>query len=350
MKILHVINSLSSGGAEKLVVDFANFQSRDDEVVVFTFNNKNNLFHKHLESRVTFIHYDETSFLSIKKWYKLSQLMREADVVHCHLFPAFYIVALLSFVCRCTKLVFTEHNTENKRRRNKLIKPIERFIYSRYDNVICISKSVEQSLNNWLTGLSTSIIYNAIDLDKFKNAEVADSIDVNIDAAYLIMVGRFEEMKDQITVLKALNLLPNNFHLILIGNGRLKPLIEQEIVNLSLENRVIIKSFRSDVANILKLCKYGVLSSRWEGFGIVALEYMAASLIALGTNVPGLNEVIPVQKNLFSVGDYKNLAQRILEIEDNKLEASILKHQNETLEPFDIETAISKYLEVYQSK
>ena len=85
-----------------------------------------------------------------------------------------------------------------------------------------------------------------------------------------------------------------------------------------------------------------------EGFGIVALEYMASQLIALGTNVGGLNEIVPVDENLFEIGDFKQLARRILEIDTIKKEL-IITTQNEFIKNYDIEHACSLHRQLYLS-
>ena len=72
------------------------------------------------------------------------------------------------------KFVYTEHSTSNRRRRNKVFRLLDNYMYNKYDSIISISDGVFNSLNKWLNKKNinkNTIIYNGIDIDKFKNAK-----------------------------------------------------------------------------------------------------------------------------------------------------------------------------------
>ncbi|MBT0607929.1 glycosyltransferase [Aequorivita echinoideorum] len=349
MKVLHVINSLAAAGAESLVVTLANEQTKEHTVSIFTFNSTNDFFSERLNSSVNYITFKNSHFFSIKKINSLLRLIEVNDIIHVHLFPAFYIVGFLSFLSK-KRFVYTEHSTGNNRR-NELYKPLERLIYSQYYNIICISNSVERNLKIWMNGnVATKVISNTINYNQISDSVPLskENLSSKNDSKLLVMVGRFQLEKDQDTVIRAMKYLPKNYGLILIGVGERLPKVKQLVNSLLLEDRVKFLGLRTDVYSILKTCDYGILSSHWEGFGIAALEYMACGLPALGSNVEGLNEVIPIKENLFEVSDYSYLAERILKIEnDVSIKKSIIIQQNEHLKNFNIETAVNLHNEVY---
>lgn len=351
MKILHVINSLVAAGAENLVVTLANEQVKELDISLFTFYSDKDIFDKNLNPKINFFKQSGQSYFSFKKLIKLHKLIKNMDVVHVHLFPPFYLVAFLTIFHPKVHFVYTEHSTNNSRRNWKFYY-FEKWAYSRYESIICITNGVEESLKKWIGGkINTYVINNVVDLKLIRSIEASKRNDFGfgVQDKILVMVGRFISPKDQDTVLRALQLLPENHKLILIGEGpRLKEV--KDLCNyLDLQKRVKFLGVRTDVFSILKICDFGIISSDWEGFGIVALEYMACSLITFGSNVSGLNEVICLKENLFSPRDFKSLASLINTVNsDEKLKHRANIRQNNWVQKFDVSTAVKEHLTVYK--
>src|SRR5690606_22670927 len=80
----------------------------------------------------------------------LTQLQKETKkekvTVHVHLTWPFFYAALASIGLENIRLIYTEHNTTNRRRRIPLFWVLERLIYSRYAQIICISQGVHDAL------------------------------------------------------------------------------------------------------------------------------------------------------------------------------------------------------------
>ena len=70
----------------------------------------------------------------------------EKIIVHTHLTWPFLYVALATIGLKNLRLVYTEHDTSNKRRKIPLFWLLERLIYRRYSKIICISEGVYESL------------------------------------------------------------------------------------------------------------------------------------------------------------------------------------------------------------
>src|SRR5690606_34331761 len=83
--------------------------------------------------------------------FKIQNIIKEFDIVHVHLFPSSYWVALAQFMTfHKPYLIFTEHNTTNRRREIKLFKYIDKWVYRRYDGIVTISDAVDTSLKYYL--------------------------------------------------------------------------------------------------------------------------------------------------------------------------------------------------------
>lgn len=352
MKILHVISSLTAGGAEKLVSTLARVQSEENKVGVFSFNLQENIFGTFIDSDVNYYR-SSGKFYSFKTLYDLIKVIRNYDIIHVHLVHPLYIIGFLSLFFRKKKFIYTEHNSYNRRRSIPWIRYFEKFIYSRYDVIVCISKGVKENLQAWIGSNHLFIIIpNFIVLSEIVEKEkyIRKSFGFYPDDKLLIMVGRFSEAKDQNTLIHLINELPPRYKLILVGDGALREKSFQLTTSLKLENRIKFLGIRKDVYSILKMCDYGIQSSNWEGFGIAALEYMGAGNIALGTDVEGLNTVIPVKENLFNVGDFRCLAKRILAIEGNpELKQRIMHTQEKVLPGYDISKSLKLHQSTYES-
>src|SRR5690606_12492915 len=138
MKILHVINSLGSGGAEKLVVDMCNYSAKESHKVgLFSFVSENDFFEHRLDAEVNYYKNANRKYFDIKKIYALYNVIKKYEVIHVHLFPPFYIIGLLSIFFKNKAFVYTEHSTNN-RRRNRIFFLIEKIMYHRYQMITCI--------------------------------------------------------------------------------------------------------------------------------------------------------------------------------------------------------------------
>lgn len=363
MKVLHIINSLSSGGAEKLLQDFI-ILGKDNynvQLDLFILSEENNVFEKKLLENNVKIYkskyrniYNPLNIFIIRKLIKNNNY----DIVHAHLFPSFYWTALASlFLNKKIKLILTEHNTHNKRREKKYLRLIEKLIYSRYNKIISISDMTQANLINWLKINAKkvnkyTIIENGINVKKFKEAEPYKksqiSKDFNQDTKLICMIGRFSEQKDQITLIRALELLDDDIHLLLIGEGKLKEDCVNLVKRISLERRVHFLGFREDVDRILKTVDIVVLSSNWEGFGLAAVEGMAAGKPVIASNVPGLREVVKDAGLIFEKGDYIDLSKKIKLLLQNK--DIYIETQEKCLkraEKYDIYCMVKNYFDIY---
>lgn len=344
---------MAPGGAEKLVATLASQQAQENTVGVFTFVNTNEVFFEQLDKKVHTHKASTSRYYTLNNLFRLFKAIKKYKVIHVHLFPAFYLTGFLSLFFWNKKFVYTEHSTHNKRRSKKFYF-IEKLIYSRYHKIICISKSVQKNLINWVGNAhKTVVIPNFLDQTEIENQPPLNRAQLNatIHDKLIVMVGSFRDdnTKDHITVIKALAKLPENFKLLFIGQGVLLEKTKIFVAQNNLANRVQFLGFRADVYSVLKACDYGVLSSNWEGFGIALLEYMACGLVAIGTHVEGLKDLAVSEKNLFEVGDFEGLAHQILHFEKHPEEATTIKEmQLDFIKKFSLAQAVKAHQKVYE--
>ena len=333
VKVLHLINNLGSGGAEKLLEDLIPLINKMEniEADILLLTDKNNVFYDSLIKkgvRVGVIKYknmyDPRNIFEIKKYI----VNGNYDIVHSHIFPTQYWVALSRIILRNKNIKFitTEHSTHNRRREKFYFRLIDRFIYSRYDVIISITEKTRDNLINWIDPKRKKtdkhvVIENGVDIEKIRKAlpynktDLAEGIDEG--TKMVCMVGRFSEAKDQPTLIKAISSLPDDIHLVLVGEGPLLDKNKANINALGLANRVHFLGFRHDIPRILKTVDIVVLSSHWEGLSLSCIEGMASGRPFIASKVNGLEEIVEGAGVLFEQGDYKSLATIISNILDN---------------------------------
>ncbi len=321
MKILQVINTLDTGGAEKLLLEtIPLFNRKGIQMDVLVFERKEGVcLHKLLELNCCTIYsLNSKSLYSPLNVFKIVKYLKRYDLLHVHLFPAQYWVILAKIISFSKiKLVFTEHSTFNRRRQIFFFRWVDKLIYNKYDKIICISNGVKNELINVFKMPLNSLITieNGIDINKFENAIELNNSDIHElisdNDKLLVQVSKFRPEKDQATVIKCMIHLPEHFKLLLVGEGSLINESKMLVDELGLNSRVFFLGNRNDVERILKTTDLSILSSHWEGFGLVAVEGMAAGKPVIASNVAGLSEVVAGAGLLFEKGNSLELANKI---------------------------------------
>lgn len=328
MKVLHLINNLGSGGAEKLLEDLIPLMNKMEniEADILLLTDKNNVFYDSLISKGVKVNvvkyknmYDIRNIFEIKKYI----VDGSYDIVHCHTFPTQYWVALSRLFIQNKKVKFitTEHSTHNRRREKFYFRPIDKFIYSQYDLIISITEKTRDNLIDWIDPKHRKIdkhvvIENGVDSEKIKEAlpykknELIKGI--SEDTKLVCMVGRFSEAKDQPTLIRAISKLSEEVHLVLVGEGPLMVDNKELAEKLGISGRTHFLGFRQDIPQILKTVDIVVLSSHWEGFGLAAVEGMAAGKPVLVSDVEGLRDVVKDKESRFKLRSDEDLSDKII--------------------------------------
>ena len=363
LKILQIINNLGSGGAEKLISDFVPLiAQRGHCIEILLLQKQGSIYIDELQKQgICVTSLSESNLFSISHIWKIRKFIKKGnfDVVHVHIFPALYFVAVAAlFGIGKSKLCFTEHNTTNRRMENTFFRVIDKWIYSFYETIICITDEVRNNIQRHLENkkLQYITVLNGVNLSNF-----AHPIQLKKESLYdnytkedriITMVARFSEQKDQGTLIKSLQYLSANIHLLLVGEGPLKKKNEDLVSELNLSDRIHFLGLRKDIPDILRLSDIGVLSSNWEGMPLSGIEVMAAGIPFIGADVPGIKELIiphPQAGLLFSKGNSKELAYQINYLLENPAlygeRAIACKKQSQE---YSIEKMVRGYLTVYK--
>ena len=254
---------------------------------------------------------------------------------------------------RKPKLIFTEHSTTNKRRDSVVFKIIDQYVYRRYDHVVNISKGSHSSFLNYTKNkVKSSIIYNGVNFKSLleSSKKKSDLNKVLAEKKIVLQVSSFNYEKDQDTLIRAIKILPDDYLLLLAGDGPNFKNCVYLSKKLKVSKKVMFLGNRDDIGSIIKLSDVCVLSSHVEGFGRAAVESMFLKKPTIGSDVEGLREVIGDKKLLFKVGDYVRLSELILDlIENKKYREMIIKKSHEKSLQFTYTNMIKSYENLYKS-
>lgn len=355
MKILHFITSLRTGGAERLVLDLIpRLRAIGHEVDLLVMDGTDCIFTGLASERGIKVNSLGIGATAMHNPLLAGRLRRflikeHYDIVHTHNTPCQILTAAVA--PRNIVLVTTEHNTDNRRRNNKLWRPIDRMMYSRYRSIIACGEETASSLCAYMPALSykISVVPNGIDLSAYAGATPAADIRQRFPTQKIIvMVAAFRPQKDHATVLRALSILPNDYALVLAGTGTTLNEHISMANDLGVRERVMFTGARSDIAAIYAAADITVLSTHYEGLSLAAVEAMASGRPLVASDVEGLRHTVAPGAILFPNGDAETLAGKIhLLCSNHQLWNDTADACRRRAAEFDIENTVRDYNIIY---
>lgn len=359
MKILHLITSLATGGAEKLIAETLPLYHKKGIVAdVLVLNGKKHPLFKELEASgcCRIISLGEGSVYNPLHIFKIIPYLKQYDLFHVHLFATQYFTVAAKMLSFSKKpLVFTEHNTSNRRIQNKSLAILDKCVYAQYKKVICITPEVKEVLQQHinLSENQLEIIENGINLQSITDAHPVSKkfIAPNIsEQDFLVLqVAGFRPQKDQVTLIKAMRHLPVNVKLLLAGDGVLREECEKLVADLHFTDRVHFLGLRSDIPSLLKSVDAIVLSSKYEGLSLSSIEGMASGKPFIASDVPGLSDVVGGAGILFPQGNEQKLAEEIMKLMDSRAyREEVGERGRERATKYDINIMVDKHIKLYK--
>lgn len=241
--------------------------------------------------------------------FALFRHLRWAELVHSHLLKADMVTAVLATLYgRRSRLVAGKHNDEQVLKR-----PLVSFVHGLLGNLprktIALSDHVGEFVQRYgrISPEKIERVYYGIDPRPFEDAadstaEVKQALRAELglapDAIVFTCVARFAAQKAHDVLLeafaKAREQTPN-LALLLVGGDPFGDGVERAetlAAQLQLGDSVVFAGIRRDVPELLAISDVFVMSSLWEGLGLVFLEAMATGIPVLATRVSAVPEVV----------------------------------------------------------
>lgn len=352
-KIIHVITTLGYGGAERLVLDLMRHRDKENfDYEVISMVRGGGLEKDIKDTGVALTIFYKKNKLGLGVFFKLYSYFKKAkpDIVHTHLFGADVWAGLAAKIAGVAVIIKTEHNVNlDEGGIKKMVKKISSNVFKK---IVAVSPSVKEHMimEEGMAKDRITIIYNGIDLARFKSKEKQ----VFSSPPILINVSRFETQKAHEYLIRAFKKIENRQWILwLVGEGSLKPEIEQMVKDMGLSDKVKFMGLRHDVPNVLAQADIFVFPSLWEGLGIAALEAGAVGLPIVATKVEGIKDLFQDNKNalLVEAKDEGALAEAISWMLEHPDKAMFLGRQAQNLvkENYGIKTMVEKYEKMYKS-
>lgn len=193
---------------------------------------------------------------------------------------------------------------------------IYKFFIIKADGIIVNSKRFKNEVKSKYK-INSFLINNPFDFKKIRklaNQNIKFKFPKN--KLKLINVGRMTDQKDQILILKAINLIKKKIQvfLLIIGNGKNKSKLKSYIKEKKLKKNVKLMNYQSNPYKFIKKSDLFILSSKYEGSPNVLIEALFLQKNIISTNCPtGPVEILRNGKygQMFKVGDFKKLSKLI---------------------------------------
>ena len=282
LRVLHILCDLSGGGAERLVLELAARHRPEFDVRVATVQGGGPLqaaFESReipllLGSRKPGWVWDNNTVRS------LTAAIDAVDIVHTHLFAGHFWGRVAARRSGRARVISTVHNIDRDERWYH--RQLRRRTANWADHTVCVSEAVRAHCleSGWANPDQISVIENGVDLDRF-----APPKPVVAKATKLLAIGRLVPQKGFDILIQACGGLDVTVEI--VGEGP-----ERSRLEAIAPPNVRLLGAQEDIPRRLADADLFVVPSRWEGFGLVAAEAMAAGVPVVATHVDGLREVL----------------------------------------------------------
>lgn len=361
MKVLHVIDSLGRGGAERLLVMLLPELARQGhEVGLAVLRGPYDLQPELEAAGVRVIQLPKRhQWNLIARALGIARAMPDADIVHAHLyFPAIStaLARLLGLTRAHTCVTFHNLAYAGANRdglKLRLRKALARGMYRRgICAKLAVSSAVAEHYRKALSLDRVDVLYNPIDL---RLVDAITQVPRRPEAPlHLVLPGRLVPEKghaDLIASLRDQRLAPLYLKVTFAGHGNLQSVLQNDIADLPFPTVITGALEHGAFLKLLSQADIVVTPSRFEGFGLTALEAMSMSKPVIASTAGGLPEVLGETGRLVNIGDEVALADAILELAENsELRARMGKAARaRAMAKFSLPKVTSQLIAVYDS-
>ena len=349
---------MTIGGAERVALDLADgLTDRGYDVDLVLVDATGDLLGE-VSDDVTIVDLDAgrvaTSLLPLREYLR----SRGPDILYSMMTEPNLIAIAASWLSRSdTRIIISEHNTLSRSidsYKDRLIARGAWLTYPSADHVVAVSEGVRRDVltHTRLRPDSISMIYNPVRVDSIRErgTEPVDHKWFRDDSLEVILSGgRHEPQKGFDTLLRAFtNLERDDARLVLFGEGPETEALQKQAQALEIDERVSFPGFVENPYSYMSAADVFVLSSEYEGFGLVLIEAMACGCPVVSTDCEsGPSEILDNGSYgpLTPVGDDDALAAAIERmLEDPSDSETLYRRASE----YSIEAAIEKYDRLFQ--
>jgi glycosyltransferase involved in cell wall biosynthesis len=296
INILHVIDKLRVGGAEKHVVRLANGLDKTRfNSIICCLEGEGPLL-KELKGHTTYV-FQKKGGLDLNLMLKLRKVIKKEkiDIIHAHhVTQAEY--SLVSSILGRTPVIITRHGMHNINMKDVFILKL---LYPLASKLLFVSKAALKYYHKKekVPLKKSLVLYNGICVDDYKNAKpdkIINEFNLKREDIKIGFVGRLFPAKDISCFLhmaKRVSSKINKPRFFIVGGGPSEKKAKEIAYSFGLDN-IVFTGFRNDVPQIISAMDIVVLTSVTESCPFVLLETMSAGKPVVASNIGGVPEII----------------------------------------------------------
>lgn len=309
IKILFFIDSISGGGAEKVLRNLVNNMDQSKfEITVQTINysvKADTL----LKDGIRYKTINRFKNRVLNKLYQYwIRLCAELKILYPLYIKDDYDIEVAYLECGPTKIIASSTNKKavkiawvhcDLKKKEGFADSIERSrkYYEKYDKIVCVSENVKQSFEKLFgTDMETTVLYNVNDENEIlEKAELPVPFQRKSSGELFVAVGRLTRQKGFDRLIEACRLLRDegySFELWILGEGSEREKLEELIQKYSLNDRVSLLGFIENPYPCIKEADILVCSSRYEGMSTVVTEGLILGKAIVTTACTGMMELL----------------------------------------------------------
>ncbi len=328
MRIVQIIDSLETGGAERMAVNYANSLSDQIEFSGLIATRKEGLLRNDINEKVSYLFLEKKSSFDLKSVFRLKKYLKKnkIDIIHAHS-SSFLIAVLVKFLMPKIKIVWHDHYgiSQNLEERKNLVLKWASFLFS---GIISVNLSLQKWAKNYLKCAHVIYLPNFI---QQSNASLKSVKLKGFDGKRIICVANLRPQKNHELLIegafKIQKKFPDwTFHLVGKNfNDSYSEKLIRKVEELNLSNTVFFYGALDNTQNLLQDCEIGVLTSLSEGLPLAILEYGLSGLAVVAPNVGEISKIIISEKEGFliesnNVNQFINSIEKLIEDENSRKE------------------------------
>jgi glycosyltransferase involved in cell wall biosynthesis len=357
-KIIIFMPSMDGGGVEKNIILIANYLvGKFTRLTLITYNRK---FNENFNKKIIIRNFTNNKVSKVSKYFKyfgcLLILLKELILNKNCLVLSFQANIYALILCKILKkkIIIRSNSSPSGWTKNSFKNLIFKYFFKYAKSIIVNSNDFKREIDLKFN-ITSLLIYNPLnkkDIIKKSKTKIKNLFfSKNNKILKIINIGRFTDQKDQITIIKAANILKDKikFKIIIMGYGTNQKKLEFYIKKYNLKKNIRIVKYNINPYPFLKQSDLFVLSSKYEGLPNVLLEAITLKKYIISTNCPtGPREILNNGKfgDLFKIGDYKKLSELIVNYYFNKEDIFFKKKTIlafKSLHKYDFEKNMKKY-------
>jgi len=358
-KIVLFTQNLDTGGIQKVVSNLANYLhqdydvyivlSEDDKKIAYSLSTKISV--QMIKTLKVDITKPETAkFLLEYRVKELDEILKKIKPMLIFSFGEYSNIISLKARYKCKKIVSQRAVFESMR-----AKKIHLFSFDEYKEmmiehypsahkIVCVSNYIANEISSLNHKLKPKLetLHNGV--------ERVEKYHKKIDKKYILNVGRLHPQKGQMDIILAFAKIVDKIehNLIIIGEGELREVLQNKILELNLSKRIFLLGEIKSPYDYLHECDLFIFASYYEGFPNVLLESISSKTAVVSYKFEGYDEILEKEASyLCKIGDIECLSKSILNLlkdEDKKL--SLEKKMFELSKKFTLEKSLQKYKQI----